>query len=208
MRLILLRHGQTDSNTNYILDTGAPGADLNALGREQAEAAVPRLAHFPITGIYASTLVRSQQTAAPLAAQLGLPVRVLDGLREVYAGDDDQIQVTQADLPHRYELMLHAWKRGDIEAKVPGGENAEEFVHRYDQAIAQIEADGNECALAVSHGAALLVWCSARVAGFAEVASTLQFGNTGFVVADGSLAHGYQLTSTDGLFEWGSGESW
>ena len=89
MRLILVRHGRTSSNVGLLLDTGEPGADLDEHGRQQAETLVERLADHRIDAIFASNLVRTQQTAAPVAAARGLTVRVLAGLREVPAGEDE-----------------------------------------------------------------------------------------------------------------------
>jgi broad specificity phosphatase PhoE len=66
MHLLLLRHGQTGSNVIGALDTAVPGAPLTELGERQA-AAVPG-ALQPIDSITVSTLLRTQQTAAPLAA--------------------------------------------------------------------------------------------------------------------------------------------
>ncbi|MCV9993183.1 histidine phosphatase family protein [Paeniglutamicibacter sp. ZC-3] len=86
MRLILIRHGQTTSNVGHHLDTGEPGASLTDLGREQARALPAALAATTIEAIYASTLLRTQQTAAPLAAALGLEVGIRAGLREIPAG--------------------------------------------------------------------------------------------------------------------------
>src|SRR5665647_1038410 len=74
MRLILVRHGQTSSNISRALDTAEPGPDLTDLGRAQAAALSRVLDGAPIGAIYASTLVRTQQTAAPLAAAHGLDV--------------------------------------------------------------------------------------------------------------------------------------
>lgn len=72
MRLILVRHGRTSSNVGFQLDTAAPGADLDEAGRAQADALVELLAEHPITAVYTSNLVRTQQTAAPVAAAKGL----------------------------------------------------------------------------------------------------------------------------------------
>ncbi len=71
MRLLLIRHGQTHSNVSGSLDTARPGADLTDLGREQAELLVERLKDEPVDALHASTLVRTQQTIAPLARARG-----------------------------------------------------------------------------------------------------------------------------------------
>lgn len=74
MRLILVRHGRPDEG----------GAEtphdppLNADGWRQAEAAARLLKEEGVTRIVASPLRRAQQTAAPLAASLGLPIETID----------------------------------------------------------------------------------------------------------------------------------
>ena len=56
-------------------------------GEEQAERVGERLARLPIDAIYVTTLRRTHQTAAPLAARLGLRPMVEPDLREVHLGE-------------------------------------------------------------------------------------------------------------------------
>lgn len=86
MRLILIRHGQTPSNVGHHLDTAEPGPGLTDLGHEQARELPAALAGEPIDALYVSTLLRTQQTAAPLAEERGLALRIRRGLREITAG--------------------------------------------------------------------------------------------------------------------------
>lgn len=197
MRLILVRHGQTSSNTGALLDTAVPGADLTATGREQAAGLVERMAAERIEAIYASTLVRTQQTAGPLAADRGLPIQVLPGLREVSAGDYEM--ATDA---REYIAVLIGWAEGRLEAKLPGGEDAMEFFARFDDAIATISAADHEVALLVSHGAALRVWAVARVSGFVDAVGNGYFDNTDLIVIEGDPVQGWTLVSLDGFIEY------
>src|SRR6516162_453060 len=65
----------------------APGTGLTPLGQQQANTIAKVLApQGPFAGIYASQLIRTQLTAAPLAGQLGMNVGVLSGLNEINAG--------------------------------------------------------------------------------------------------------------------------
>ena len=194
MRLILVRHGRTDSNVGLLLDTGEPGAELDESGLEQAASLVERLSEHPIDAVFASNLVRTQQTARPLAEARGLEVRVLPGLREIPAGEDEM----SADA-RRYIGALIAWGEGDLHARVPGGENALEFFARYDDAIDTVAASGAEVAMVVSHGAALRVWATARVAGFREALGPAHLDNTGVIVVDGSPAEGWVLVQLTGV---------
>ncbi|MFT4108196.1 histidine phosphatase family protein [Propionicimonas sp.] len=193
MRLILVRHGRTTSNVGFLLDTAAPGADLDETGREQAAGLIERLAGYPIEAVYTSNLVRTQQTAAPLARERGLPLTVLPGLREVSAGDDEMSPDST-----RYIGTMIAWREGDLAARVPGGESATEFMARFDAAIGEVAAAGHAVAMVVSHGAALRTWATVSVPGFDEALGKGHFGNTGVLVVDGEPGH-WEFRSLDGV---------
>jgi probable phosphoglycerate mutase len=199
MRLILVRHGQTSSNVGFLLDTAAPGADLDDLGREQAEALVEKLAGYAVEAIYTSDLVRTQQTATPIASARELELRVLPGLREISAGEDELSKDAT-----RYVGTLLKWHAGELMARVPGGEDAAEFFDRFDAAIAEVAEAGHGVAMVVSHGAALRTWASARVPGFTEALGEGNLANTGVIVVDGSPADGWELHQLDGVkvFQW------
>lgn len=194
MRLILVRHGRTPSNVGFLLDTAEPGADLDDGGLEQAAELVERLSHHQIEAIYTSNLVRTQQTARPVAEERGLELQVLPELREISAGHDELS--TDAT---RYIGTLIAWGTGDLDARIPGGENAHEFFSRFDAAIHRIAQEGREVVMVVSHGAALRVWSMARVSGFPEALGQAHLDNTGVIVVDGSPAEGWQLAELIGV---------
>ena len=91
MKLLLIRHGQTPGNVLGQLDTAHPGPGLTELGQRQAEAMARSLANEPISALYASTLVRTQITAAPLGKMHSLDIEVLDGLHEIEAGSLEKL---------------------------------------------------------------------------------------------------------------------
>ena len=152
VRLILIRHGQTQSNVDHLLDTGHPGAPLTELGLTQAASLVERLADEPIEVMYSSDLTRARQTAEPLAAAKGLTVVQHPGLREIYAGVDD---MSPDWMP--YVTILDTWHT-DPENALEGGENWPQVQQRFEAAIAEILDSGAQVAALVSHGAALRVW--------------------------------------------------
>ncbi|GAB6903149.1 histidine phosphatase family protein [Kineosporia succinea] len=160
MRLLLIRHGQTHSNVSGALDTARPGADLTDLGREQAELLVQRLVDEPIDALHASTLVRTQQTIAPLARARGLDVTIHDGLRELDAGDLEMN--TDDESVELYIKVAMSWAAGQDDVRMPGGPTGAEAFGRYDRAIADIAATGSACAAVVSHGAVIRTWVAAR----------------------------------------------
>lgn len=85
MRLILVRHGQTDANRNHVLQGQSDGA-LNATGLQQAEALARHLKDFSIDQILSSPLRRAQDTAAAIARYHHLQVKTEDLLREWNCG--------------------------------------------------------------------------------------------------------------------------
>ena len=73
--LLLVRHGESEPmvpGRPFPLVDGHGDPELAPDGRRQAELVGARLARHPIDAIYVTTLRRTVQTAAPLAATLGL----------------------------------------------------------------------------------------------------------------------------------------
>ncbi|WP_406224155.1 histidine phosphatase family protein [Streptomyces canus] len=192
MRLLLIRHGQTPSNLKHLLDTEAPGPALTALGQEQAAALPQALAAEQIDALYASTLVRTQLTAAPLAAATRLEVQIRDGIRELAAGDlemrgDD-------DAAALYLTTAFAWSKGDTGRRMPSGENGLEALGRFEAVVAEAAATGAQTVAMVSHGAMIRTWAAARAANVdVAYASSHPLGNTGVVVLSGSPDRGWQV---------------
>lgn len=209
MRLLLLRHAETTSNVAGALDTAHPGADLTDWGAEQARQVVTKLAHEPVAAIGASPLTRARRTAEPIAAARGLPVEVLDGLREVSAGDLEMRRDPSAI--EAYINVLTAWLGGDLDVAMPGALTGAAFLARFDDAVSRLESAA-DVALAVSHGAAIRLWvalrcvdaaptgtpgvvsgASANGADGADGAARDGLANTGLMVVEGSSASGWRL---------------
>lgn len=86
--IFLVRHGETLANRTGILQ-GWTNNPLDDTGEKQASALVTRASRVPLAAIYTSDLIRTQQTAAPLAEARGIKPVVLPGLREVSFGKWD-----------------------------------------------------------------------------------------------------------------------
>ena len=195
MRLLLIRHGQTPANVRGELDTGRPGPSLTALGRAQAASVPAALAGESIDAVFASTLIRTQQTAAPLAAALGLEVGVLDGTHEIEAGDVE-MATDHASYKAYLETCL-AWGSGDRARMMPGATDGAAFFARFDASIAQTGRHGTVAVF--SHAAAMRVWVAGTATNIEPISVTRQeLDNTGMVVLEGSPADGWQLVSWHG----------
>jgi probable phosphoglycerate mutase len=153
--VVLVRHGASAA--------AVPGEPFESLeghadpplapeGERQAEAMAERLGAERFDALFVTTLQRTAQTAAPLAARLGLDPVVVPELREVglgeWEGGELRIRAAERD-PLFFEVI--AKERWDT---IPGAEPAEQFAARVraglERVVAETGPDG--VAVAVVHG--------------------------------------------------------
>ncbi len=119
---VMLRHGATQ----YSLEkrfSGRGGRDvpLSPLGEQQVAAAALELAdRGGADVIVASPLLRTQQTAAIVAEQLGLPVHVDAGFAECSFGEWDGL--TFSEVQQRWPQEIEEWL-ASTQVAPPGGES-------------------------------------------------------------------------------------
>lgn len=85
MSLFLIRHGETDSNRDRILQT--PDTPLSELGQQQAQHLIAAFQSCRLSKILCSDYLRTRQTAAPLSAAHECPIHYNELLRERSFGD-------------------------------------------------------------------------------------------------------------------------
>lgn len=137
----------------FALIDGHGDPHLHPEGVEQAELMAERLATTaePIDAIYVTTLTRTHQTAAPLAARLGIEPKVEADLREVFLGDWEggELRRRVADGDPIVQEMYRQ-QRWDV---IPNAEPADEFAARVQRGIERIAAaHPDELVAAVVHG--------------------------------------------------------
>ena len=117
--LLLIRHGLNDAVGVRL--AGREPVPLNGTGLAQANRLVERLSAVRIDAIYASPLVRTQQTAAPLAAARGLEVREMPGAVEFQMGEWDG---------RRFEDLARdpSWHRFNAQRSLTRGHNGERML--------------------------------------------------------------------------------
>ncbi|WP_329465453.1 bifunctional RNase H/acid phosphatase [Streptomyces sp. NBC_01431] len=121
--LLLLRHGETAlTPEKRFSGSGGTDPELSAVGRGQAERAAAALAgRGTVQAIVSSPLRRCRETAAVVAARLGLDVRIEEGLRETDFGAWEGL--TFAEVRERYPDDLDAWLASAKSAPTGGGES-------------------------------------------------------------------------------------
>lgn len=144
-RLLMLRHGQTELSAQGRY-SGRADPPLTELGERQSAAAAARLARVDgVVAVVSSPLLRARQTAEPVAAALGVPLRLHDGLTEADFGAWDGLTFAEASAR---DPELHTRWLTDTSVAPPGGESMDAVHRRVRRVRDQLIAE---------HGAATLV---------------------------------------------------
>ncbi|MPZ64791.1 MAG: histidine phosphatase family protein [Pseudonocardiaceae bacterium] len=108
----LLRHGEVH-NPEGVIYGRLPGYRLSDIGQRQGDLVAAHLAGRDIVHVAASPMQRAQQTAAPIAARLGLDVAADDGLIEA-SNRFEGLQVSVGDgllhKPRYWPLLLNPFR--------------------------------------------------------------------------------------------------
>jgi broad specificity phosphatase PhoE len=83
--LYFVRHGESEANAAGVF-AGQTDSPLTAKGREQAKVVAKALRPIHFDRVVASTLSRTTDTAAEIAAGRGIPVETFDDLKEIDVG--------------------------------------------------------------------------------------------------------------------------
>ncbi len=152
--ILLIRHGESEAareGAPFPLIDGQGDPALHPNGRQQAERIAARLRSEPIAAVYATSLRRTVETAAPLCRELGLTPQVEAGLREVHLGQWEG-GVFRAKAANRDPLYLQVFReqRWDL---IPGAESRDSVHHRVRQSLGRIVArHPDQLVVAVVHG--------------------------------------------------------
>jgi probable phosphoglycerate mutase len=154
--ILLVRHGESSAQVEgqpFSLVDGHGDPELAPEGHEQALLVADRLISTGerIAAIYVTTLRRTHETAAPLAARLGLVPQVEPDLREVFLGEWEggELRRRVIDQDPIATAMFEAG-RWDI---IPGAEPDDDFRARVRRGIERIAAaHPDEVVVVVVHG--------------------------------------------------------
>lgn len=156
MKLILVRHGETDRNINDQLP-GHHDIPLNATGKSQAQLVATRLAHEDVDRIYTSDFLRAKETADAIAAyHPTAPIIIDPELRERNSGVFAHRPVVEKRVAQQASgLTFRDWKP-------EGGESLRDVKERTRRWYAMHRVDGDDLTVVVvSHGfflSMLLEW--------------------------------------------------
>lgn len=198
IEIILVRHGETDWNTERRIQ-GHCDIPLNREGERQAAALSRELASEVLDAVISSDLWRAAQTAQAIAAPHGLAVQTDPELRERRFGAFEGL--THDEIRDRYPDHYSAWRARVADHQFPpaqeSAETLKEFSLRVVSAVARHAAKGNSRRLAiVAHGGLLDCLYRAACDMALEAPRNFEIGNAGInrLAWDGSCFH---------LLQWG-----
>ncbi len=148
-----MRHGESRSNADpeRVSLPEEEGDRLTERGHEQARLAAERVAGLGIARLVVSPMRRARETAAPIAARLGLEPEVWEWTHEIREPDGF------GELP-RAEQQLLRWssriaaRPADPGYAPDGAESFADLLARVDRTLARLREDGVDRTLLVGHG--------------------------------------------------------
>lgn len=152
--LLLIRHGETQAavrGESFPMLDGQGNPALRPEGEDQARQVAQRLKSEPISAIWVTTMQRTHQTAAPLAAHLGITPKVEPDLREVFLGNWDggeyRFRAALNDPAFARARERHEW------GELPGAETTAQLQARVRRGLLRIAAEhSDELVAVVVHG--------------------------------------------------------
>jgi len=149
-QLILVRHGETVHNVAGIAQ-GWNDSALSERGERQVRALADRLKDASVTAIYSSPLGRALATANYVSEATGLPVTVMDELREMNYGtwEGRSFLDVRKDDEDAYQRWI-----ADAEAACPEGESHADVRRRLERAFAAMTTPRP---VVITHGTAIRI---------------------------------------------------
>jgi broad specificity phosphatase PhoE len=193
-----VRNAQSQANADGVLDTNVPGPSLTDEGTRQAQQLVRQLPHNDFDAVYASTMAEAQQTASPLASELGKQVEIVQGLQSINAGWYNGKPESMAS--STYMLAPTNWLNGDVKNSIPGSVSGKDFNDQFTAAIRKVYDSGHSKPAVFSQGTAIMVWTLLNVKNpKSSLLTSHPLPNAGRVVITGNPMDGWTLVDWDGV---------
>lgn len=149
LRLIVLRHGETDWNRAGRYQ-GCLDTPLSDRGRAQAASAARALSGSSLRAVYASPLARARETAEAIARPHGLVVRTAEALNEICHGAWEGLTVEEVRA--RFPDLYRRWQETPEAVTMPDGESLAQVEERVRGELRRLQSlHAGETICLVSH---------------------------------------------------------
>ena len=150
MRVILVRHGQTEWNSKGIF-RGVIDIGLNENGERQARQTGEKLGQLRIDAVYSSPLSRADKTARIIASFHDRKVKTIESLTDMDFGVWQGLNREQ--VKERYPEVFQIWEKSPDKVKIPEAETLSGVRKRIELGLKSILNDhGRQTVVIVSHG--------------------------------------------------------
>jgi 2,3-bisphosphoglycerate-dependent phosphoglycerate mutase len=137
--IFFIRHAENPANVTRQFSNRKIDFSLTAKGILQAQQTADFLSTRGLTHLFSSPLKRARETADIIGAAAGLPVTMIEHLRELNVGDLEGLPPT-LELWEQHDDIIRAWRSGKPGERFPGGEDYHELLARAQDAINEILA--------------------------------------------------------------------
>lgn len=144
MDIILVRHGESDSNRSKVY--GGKDIKLTKNGIEQARKSKKAIGELDLKNVYVSPMIRARETML----HLGLNGSVKDNLREIDLGILEGM--TYAELMGKYPKEGKLWTENPLTYALPGGESVVQLYERVSKFLDEIIEKGENSLLICHEG--------------------------------------------------------
>ncbi len=158
MRVIFVRHGETDWNKIGRIQ-GRLDIGLNINGIRKAHYCKKKLQNYNVDAIYSSPQKRAYQTSEIINAAFNLPIRQSNMLQEIDLGTWQGLTWREVELKNR-NLFMKYEKDGDF-SSIYGGESWLDVQSRMVDFLDMVLYSPYENVVVVSHGGAIRMLLSA-----------------------------------------------
>lgn len=150
-RLFLVRHGNTEYNSDRRFAGAGSDIELSELGRRQVERLRDRLSEEKIDFAYSSDLKRALATAGTALAERDIEITACSELREMDYGEAEGL--TFDEIKERHPEVAVSIRSFSPQLTFPGGECFEGFCDRACTFLHRLDGhDQSQTALVVAHG--------------------------------------------------------
>lgn len=154
--IYLVRHGETDYNRLGVVQGSGIDADLNELGRRQAQAFFDHYHHLELDKIYTSKLKRTHQSVEKFI-QRGIDWEQYEGLNEISWGSKEGKEANDEDNLY-YKNLVNTWREGNVHVTSDEGESPMDVLNRQKPVVDLIISRPEEKSILIAmHGRAMRV---------------------------------------------------
>lgn len=157
MKLLLVRHGETDWNLARRYQ-GQSAVSLNQKGVQQAEQLASRLSHEKIDAVYSSDSPRALETATQVLNLQGQAPALQKDARwqEICFGAWDGLTYEEVEAKWKHEVT--AWYADPVNSSPPGGETMLQMSKRLQSAWNDLKSNHeDDTVLIVTHGGVIQI---------------------------------------------------